>query len=110
MRYQGQLSGQNFDFLAQRLVFIHDKQFLSFYGAKAASDLDPRNLQILFGNRNLHPFRQVFELLIQLIGFHVIKALQPLENRRLCVIISTHFIAVYHPQITRITQKKIRFI
>jgi hypothetical protein len=83
----GQMSGQNFDFFMQRLVFIHDKQFLAFYGAKAASDLDSRNLEILLGDRNLHPFRQVFELLIQLIGFHVIKALQPLENRHLCVII-----------------------
>ena len=87
MGYQGQLSGQNFNFIVHRLMFVHYKQFLALNGAKAASDLDPRNFQILFGNRNLHPLCQVYELLIQLIGFHDIKALQPLENRCLCVII-----------------------
>ena len=60
-------------------MFVHDKQFLAFHGAQTTSDLDPRNLEVLFGNRNLHPLRQVYELLIQLVGFHNIKALQPLK-------------------------------
>lgn len=91
MGYHGQLSSKNFNFFLQRLVFVHDKQFLTLHNAKAASDLEPRNLEVLFGNANLHSFRQVFELLIQLIRFHNIKALQALENRSLCVIIN-----IYH--------------
>ena len=79
MGYAGQLAGQNFNFFMHRLVFVHDKQFLAFNGAKAASDLNSRNLEVLFGNGNLHSFRQVLELLIQLIGFHDINALHHLK-------------------------------
>jgi len=56
----GQLSSQNLNFFMYRLVFIHDKQFLALNGAKTTSDLDPRNLEILFGNRYPHSLGQVY--------------------------------------------------
>jgi len=103
MRHQGQFGSQDLNFFVHGFVFVHDKQFLAFNGAKAASDFDPRNLEVLFGNGNLHAFRQIYERLIQLIRFHGFKMLQPLENRSLCVIIISNFIHFYHPQITQKT-------
>ena len=75
MRQHGQLSGQNLNFFMYRLLFVHNKQFLALNGAKTTSDLNPRNLEILLGNRYLHSLGQVYELLIQLVGFHDIKVL-----------------------------------
>ena len=106
MRHQGQFGSQKLNFFMHGFVFVHDKQFPALNGAKAASDFDSGNLEVLFGNGNLHAFRQVYELLIQLIRFHDYKVPQPLEIRTLCVIIISHFIPVYDPRITPIAQIK----
>jgi hypothetical protein len=47
----------------------------------------------LFGNRNLHAFSQVFKLLIQLIGFHFLSALQGLKIAAY-VLLLTHILSL----------------
>ena len=79
MGYRGKLGGQDPYFFMNRLVFVHDKQILAFNGTQAALNFNPRSLQILFGNCDLHAFRQIFKLLIELIGFHLFQALQALK-------------------------------
>ena len=79
MGYRGKLGGQDSDFFMNGLVFVHDKQILAFNGTEAALNFNPRRPQILFGNCNLHAFSQIFKLLIQLIGFHFLLALQALK-------------------------------
>jgi hypothetical protein len=61
------------------LMFVHDKHILAFNQTETAFDFYSSRLQVLLGNRDLHAFSQIHELLIQLIGFHFLSSRQALK-------------------------------
>ena len=70
MRYVRQMRGQNLDFFRNRLVLVHHKQMLAPYRAETTFDFKTRCFQVLFGNRYLQSFSQIYQFLIQLLGLH----------------------------------------
>ena len=79
MWYVCQFFRQDTDLFLNGLVLVHHEHMLIPDLAKAAFDLETGCFQILFGNGDLQTFGQIYEFLIQLIGFHVLKLLHVLK-------------------------------